>query len=63
MMLEYPKVSNNPTVKDCLERLKEIQAKLSGHLLHAQAKYKKVANKHRSDSTLKNPKFKVGERV
>ena len=62
-MLEHPKVSKNPTVKDHLEQLKEVQDNFSDSLFHAQAKYKKVANKHRSDSTLKNPKFKVGDRV
>ena len=63
MMLEYPKVSNNPAVKDRLEQLKEVQANISDNLLHTQAKYKKVADKHRLDSTLENPKFKVGDRV
>ena len=63
MMLECPKVSKNPTVKDRLEKLKEIQTNLSHNLLHAQAKYKKVADKHRLDSSLEDPKFKVGNRV
>ena len=59
MMLEYPKVSNNPVVKDHLEQLKEVQTNLFDILLHAQAKYKKVANKHRLDSTLEDPKLKL----
>ena len=59
MMLEYSKVSKNPFIEDLLEQLKEIQAKLSDHLFHAQAKYKKVANKHRLDSTLEDPKLKL----
>ena len=57
MMLKYQKVSNNPIVKDRLEQLKEIQTKLSNHLLHAQAKYKKVAYRHHLDSTPEKPKF------
>ena len=63
MMLEYPKVSNNPAVKDRLEQLKEVQANISDNLLHTQAKYKKVTDKHRLDFTLENPKFKVGDRA
>ena len=63
MILEYPKVSNNPDVKDSLEQLKEVKANISDNLLHTQAKYKKVADKHHSDSTLEDPKFKVGDQV
>ena len=36
MMLEYPKVSNNPTVEDYLDQFVHIQAKKFDHLLHAQ---------------------------
>ena len=50
MMLKYPKVSNNPAIKDHVEQLKEIQLNLSDHLLHAQAKYKKVIDRYRLDS-------------
>ena len=57
MMLEYPKLSNNPVIEDQLEQLQNIQAKLSDYLLHAQTKYKKVVDRHHLDSTPKEPKF------
>ena len=63
MVLEYLETSNNPTVQDCLLQLKDIQVKLSNHLLHAQASYKKAADRHRLDSSKDEPKFRVGDRV
>ena len=63
MHLNYPKDSNGVIIKDNLEQLKDIQANLSNHLLHAQTKYKKVANEHHLDSALEVPKFRVGDRV
>ena len=63
MMLEHQEVSNNPAVEDRLMLLKEIQSKLSGHLLQAQIAYKKAADRHRMDTSLKKPTFQVGDEV
>ena len=65
--LYYPETKMTRVLKiaieDHLEQLKYIQAKLFDHLLHAQAKYKKVADRHRLDSTLEKLKFQIGGRV
>jgi hypothetical protein len=63
MMLENIEVSNNPTIQGHLEQLKDIQVKLSDHLLHPQATYKKVANRCRLSSSPEKPMFQVGDRV
>ena len=63
LMLEHLQISNNPAVNDRVLQLKDIQAKLSDHLLHAQASYKKAADRHRLDCSTNEPKFRVGDRV
>jgi hypothetical protein len=64
IMLEHADISNNPTVHERLLQLKDIQAKLSDHLRHAQASYKKAADRHRLDSCSNvEPKFQIGDRV
>ena len=62
-MLEHLQISNNPVVHDRVLQLKDIQAKLSDHLLNAQASYKKAADRYRLDSSTNEPKFWVGDRV
>ena len=62
MVLEYPKVSNNSSVAD-VEQHKDIQAKVFDQSLHAEAKYKKVVDRHHLDYTLEKPMFQVGNRV
>jgi hypothetical protein len=55
-------LSNNHIVHECLLQLKDIQAKLFDHLRHAQASYKKVADRHRLDSgSMVEPKFQIGD--
>jgi hypothetical protein len=64
MMLEHSDISNNPTVHERLLQLKDIQAKLSDHLHHTQASYKKAADRHRLDSGSKvQPKFQIRDCV
>ena len=63
MMLEHREISNNPTVEDRLANLKEIQSKISDHLLQAQIAYKKATIRPRLDSSSREPTFQVGDRV
>ena len=62
MMLEHQKVSNSPAVEDRIAQLKEIQSKLSTHLLQAQTAYKRAADRHRMDPS-KKPIFRLGDKV
>jgi hypothetical protein len=64
MMLEHSNISNNPIVHEHLLQVKDIQAKLSDHLRHAQTSYNKAAHRHRLDFDSKiEPKFQIGDRV
>ena len=62
-MLKHLQISNNRVIHDRVLQLKDIQAKLSDHLLNARALYKKVADWHHLDSSTKEPKFRVEDRV
>ena len=62
-MLEHLQISNNPVVHDRVLQLKDIQAKLSDHLLNAQASYKKAVIRYHLDSSTNEPKFRVGDLV
>jgi transposase InsO family protein len=59
-ILEHPELPTNPAAEDRLTRLQEIQATLSYNLYDAQNTQKKVADRHRCDSSTK---FQVGDRV
>ena len=59
-MLEHPELPTNPAAEDRLTRLQEIQDILSYHLRDAQNTQKKVADRHRRDSSTT---FQVGDRV
>ena len=52
-----------PTAEDPLRHLQEIHIPLSYNLQHAQATHKKIADRHRLNSSSKKPIFQVGDRV
>ena len=62
-MIEHPEISKNPAVEDHLHRLQEVHLALSHHLHTAQATHKKAADRHCLDSSPKEPKFQIGDRV
>ena len=62
MVLEHPQTSNNPTIENILQH-QEIQANISENLLHAEAIYKKVIDRHRLQSSPNKSKFRVGNPV
>ena len=59
-IVEHPELPANPAAEDRLTRLQEIQATLSQNLCDAQNTQKKVADRHRCDSSTK---FQVGDKV
>ena len=61
--VQHLKISSNPFVQDYVLQLKDIQAKISDHLLHAQAFYQKVLDHHCLDSSANEAKFRVGDHV
>jgi hypothetical protein len=62
-MIKDPEISKNPAAEDHLHQLQDIQRKLSLHLHDAQVAYKKLADKHRLDSSMVEPKFRIGDKV
>ena len=63
MALEHLEISNNPAVEDRLTQLKEVQSRLSSHLLQAQIAYKKAADRTSPWFLIREPTFRVGDRV
>ena len=62
-MMAHPEISKNPAVEDRLCQLQEVQVALSQHLQIAQSAHKKAIDRHRLDSSRKEPKFRIGDRV
>jgi hypothetical protein len=62
-MMAHPENSKNPAVEDRLRQLQDVHVALSQHLQNAQATYKKAADRHRLDSSPKELKFRIGDRV
>ena len=62
-MMAHPKILKNPVVEDHLCQLQEVHVALSQHLQIAQSAHKKAADRHRLDSSPKEPKFRIGDRV
>ena len=52
-----------PTAEDSLRHIEQIHIALSYHLQYSQATHKKIAYRHRLNSSSKKLKFQVGDRV
>ena len=62
-MMAHQEISKNPATEDRLCQLQEVQVALSQHLQTAQSAHKKATNRRHLDSSPKEPKFRIGDRV